>query len=216
MIAEEIWKPIVGYEGAYEISSLGRVKSLSRILPLNRFGGTCRHIKERIIKQIADKFGYCRVGLFKDKKAKILPVHRLVAFAFLENPDNKETVNHKNGNPSDNSLMNLEWSTYKENIQHSFNVLKRKGAAQGRIKEKCWLFGRKGSSHPCYGNKHLVGRTGKLSVRSKAVKCTTFDIDFESGRIAAQSLGIPEASVNSVCRGRFKQTHGLVFRFINL
>ena len=104
----EIWKDIKGYEGLYQISNQGRVKSLK-----NR----SNHRNEIILKQ-ATVQGYKKVYLFKDAKGKIYPVHRLVAINFISNPLNKEEVNHINGDKSNNCVDNLEWNTKKENQTH--------------------------------------------------------------------------------------------------
>lgn len=100
---KEIWKDILGYEGLYQVSNFGRVKSL-------KFG------KERILKLIKDKDGYFIVNLYKNKKIKSFRVHRLVAEAFIDNPDNLPQVNHKDENPSNNVVSNLEWCNAKYNI----------------------------------------------------------------------------------------------------
>lgn len=111
----EIWKEIKNYEGLYEISSKGRVKSLARI------SGSCVR-KERLLKLNTTKDGYSFVSLSKDSKQKSFRIHRLVAEAFIPNPDNKETVNHKDGDKSNNHIENLEWATREENIQHSYDL----------------------------------------------------------------------------------------------
>ena len=108
----EIWKPVVGYEGFYEVSSWGRVKSLSRI---DRLG---RKVEETILSIKPDKDGYSRVSLSKNGKQETKKVHRLVAIAFIPNPDNLPCVNHKIDDfehRSDNRVENLEWCTYKYN-----------------------------------------------------------------------------------------------------
>ncbi|AFH59644.1 NUMOD4 domain-containing protein [Paenibacillus caseinilyticus] len=105
----EEWLPIVGYEGFYEVSNLGRVKRLSN-------SGTC---KEKILKPQFQRDGYKRVDLSKKGQKKRFPIHRLVASAFIPNPQNKEQVNHQNGNKLDNRLDNLNWMTRKENIAHA-------------------------------------------------------------------------------------------------
>lgn len=111
----EIWKPIVGFEGFYETSSLGRIKSLPRIVPV-----TNRILKnERILKLSQDKDGYYFINLKKNKKNFNLFIHRLVAMAFIPNPNNKSTVNHKNGIKTDNTIENLEWCTDLENYRHA-------------------------------------------------------------------------------------------------
>ena len=112
----EVWKDIEGYEGTYQVSSSGRVKSLN----YHRTG------KEHLIKQVDNGRGYQQVHLVGKKGLKWHTVHRLVASAFIDNPHNKPTVNHINGDRSNNSVENLEWATYSENSYHSYRVNKRK------------------------------------------------------------------------------------------
>lgn len=113
----EIWKDIEGYEGYYQVSSTGKVKSLARF----RLGknGTLVPIKEKILANKISKSGYCIVGLYKNGDKKFFSVHRLVATAFIENTYAKETVNHKDGNKENNNVSNLEWSTHKEQMKHA-------------------------------------------------------------------------------------------------
>ena len=116
---KEEWKPIKGYEGLYEISNWGRVKSLLG------WNGHKYIQRERILdpyKQQSNKY-YSRsvVKLTKDNKTKDFKVHRLVAEAFIPNPDNYTVVNHIDGNSLNNKVENLEWCTQKVNIKHAIN-----------------------------------------------------------------------------------------------
>ena len=109
---EEIWRPIVGYEGLYEVSSYGRVRSLDRYDSNNHF------LKGRILKLCADKDGYLNVGLSSNNKVKKYKVHRLVAEVFIPNPNNLPQVNHKDENPSNNRVENLEMCDAKYNSNY--------------------------------------------------------------------------------------------------
>lgn len=105
----EEWRDIGGYEGLYQVSSLGRVRSL-------KFG------KERILKTGKNTNGYLQVNLCKDGKVKIFQVHRLVVNAFLPNHNNLEDINHINEDKTDNRISNLEWMTHKDNKRYSSAV----------------------------------------------------------------------------------------------
>ena len=113
---KELWKPLEEYKGI-EISSIGRVKKAPN-----------KRRKGRILTEFPkDKDGYCRCSVQKlDGTWTSQPVHRLVAKAFLDNTDNKSSVNHKDGKRTNNKLENLEWVTPKENVLHSFKFGKRK------------------------------------------------------------------------------------------
>jgi hypothetical protein len=115
----ELWKDISGFEGIYQVSNLGRVKSL-------KFG-------EKILKPGDTGNGYLKVILFKNKRSIGCKVHLLVAHAFIPYIPNKNLVNHKDGNLNNNSVNNLEWCTHKENIYHSRHV-SRNGAVISKKK----------------------------------------------------------------------------------
>jgi len=117
---QEIWKDIPGYEGLYKVSNLGNIKSLKRLF-LHQ-GKRLLQINERILKPLVYKKGYPMVGIFKDGVTKKAYIHRLVAQTFIPNPENKQQVNHKDGNKQNNTASNLEWCTQSENIQHAFKT----------------------------------------------------------------------------------------------
>lgn len=105
---EEIWKPIKDYEGLYQVSNLGNVRSLNRKIKN-------RNLKEKIKKFDKTKFGYLRVELNNNGKKKKYLVHRLVAQTFLDNPNNYPCINHKDENKNNNIVINLEWCDYLYN-----------------------------------------------------------------------------------------------------
>lgn len=117
----EEWRDIVGYEGLYQVSNLGRVKSVPHLVK-NRSG--CRMLPERILKQRNSSWGgnYLQVQLYNRQNRECKAVHRLVAEAFHINPENKCDVNHIDGNKQNNCASNLEWATRSENIQHAMNT----------------------------------------------------------------------------------------------
>ena len=119
---KETWKPITGYEGLYEVSSHGRVKSVMRIL--KRKNGKLMSVKERILKYgyTDKKKKYYTVALAFMKSLKTFKVHRLVAKHFCEGYKPELHVNHIDGNKLNNHYTNLEWCTHKENAKHAFDT----------------------------------------------------------------------------------------------
>lgn len=111
---KEFWKPILNYEGLYQSSTFGRVRSIDRWVKSKN--GSVRLSKGKILKPGTDKDGYLQVGLYKNGKRKTYKVHRLVAEAFIQNPDNLPEVNHKDENKLNNNVENLEFCDCKYNI----------------------------------------------------------------------------------------------------
>lgn len=136
----EIWKDVVGYEGFYQVSNLGRVKSVDRTVPypnskyLNGTG--TRKFYGKILTLTNDGGGYSKVTLRKSGNQVAGKVHRLVAEAFLVKPDGKDYVNHKDGIRTNNNAENLEWCTSQENAQHaaSRGTMGQKGEDAHRAK----------------------------------------------------------------------------------
>ncbi|MDA9072651.1 NUMOD4 domain-containing protein [bacterium] len=120
---KEVWKDIKDFEGYYQISNLGRVKSVSRIVEGVRLGKPWfKTVQERTLKQKVNKYGYFVVGLSIGNKTKTFTVHRLVAQSFCEKPENYEVVNHIDGNKENNKYDNLEWCTPKMNSDHAHSI----------------------------------------------------------------------------------------------
>lgn len=139
----ETWKDIAGYEGLYQISSIGRVKRVERIYTqLNGLTGklNTKTLPEIIMKPFEDEDGYLRISLIKDGSRKKHFVHRLVCLNFIPNPENKPEVNHKEGDKKDNRVEMLEWNTTSENQIHAianklYVTAKGETAGQAKLKE---------------------------------------------------------------------------------
>ena len=131
---EEIWKPVIGYEGLYEVSNLGRVRSVDRLVKYSN--GQIHLHKGRILSPgLVHKSGYLQVGLCNNGKTKHKMVYRLVAEGFLPNIDNLPQVNHKDENPFNNCVENLEWCTIEYNINYGTRTQK---AIESNIKNGHW------------------------------------------------------------------------------
>lgn len=115
----EIWKDIKNYEGLYQVSNLGRVKSLDRKVKTGIKYNDYKIAKGKILKLNQKRNGYLTVDLSKENKVKTITVHRLVALNFIPNPKNKEEINHINCKKYDNRVENLEWVTSEENKEHA-------------------------------------------------------------------------------------------------
>lgn len=117
---KEIWKDINGYEGLYQVSNLGNVRSIDRVV---LSGGRKKPLRGVILKQTIGSHNYNTVVLSVNGNVKTKTVHRLVAIAFIPNNENKPEVNHKKGDRRDNRACRLEWVTPKENSAHAKHVL---------------------------------------------------------------------------------------------
>lgn len=120
--ANEIWKDINGYEGLYQISNFGNVKSVDRI---SKHSNGDLTLKGKLLKSVKNSRGYLQVDLCKNGKIKKILIHRLVAQTFLPNPDNKPHIDHINTITTDNRVINLRWVTQKENINNPLTIDKK-------------------------------------------------------------------------------------------
>ena len=114
---QEIWKDIKNYEGCYQVSNLGRVRSLTR--KVKTFNGV-RTSNGQLLKPLKTNTGYYRVDLKQNQKDKYMSIHRLVAEAFIPNPNNYPIINHKDNNPQNNCVDNLEWCTQSYNVKYAY------------------------------------------------------------------------------------------------
>lgn len=184
---EEIWKDIQGYEGIYQVSSLGRVKSLPRE---NRYfnslaGKECvRHYKERIMKLKKNRGGYMTAHLRDEENGKEdwPTVHRLVATAFIPNPNEKPTINHKDGIKVNNFLENLEWATWSENTRHAHD--------NGLAKSVIAKYAKKGSDHP----QSKLKESDILDIRKKRQEGMTL-------ASIASEYGVYFSLIHKICTG---------------
>lgn len=185
---KEIWKSI---NGDYEVSNLGRVKSMDRLV--KHPTGSLKKWRGRILKIQKTPAGYCYVNLYNNKNLHL--IHRLVATAFIPNPENKPCVNHLNGKRNDNKLENLEWCTYSENEKYSYSHLGKKPNKTG--------LGKFGLKNPSSKPVALIETTDKI------VKI------FENATFAEKHIPkVVRNKVHAVCRGLYKTHLGMKFKYI--
>lgn len=186
----EIWKDVPGFEGYYQASNTGHIRSVDRTIT-NSFGWTIRR-KGKLLSECTDRDGYKYVCITKEGKG--YRVHRLVSFAFIPNPDNKDQVNHKDGNPANNSVSNLEWNNASENLKHSFRQLNRPA------------------------NKTALGKTGLLSGRTKPIGQYSIDgkivKEYLFTQEAAVALGISVQCIRQCVTGRSKSAGGFKWKYL--
>ena len=163
--AREKWKDIQGYEGLYQVSDLGRIKSIGRTIEYAN--GTLHPYQEKIRKNNTHKNGYKNVDLWKEGKAKTFKVHRLVAQAFVPNPNNLPEVNHIDENKENNKASNLEWVTAEYNTNYGTRG-KRAGEKRKKPVLQFALDGNFIKEHTSakeaakqFGNKHIAMQIGE-------------------------------------------------------
>lgn len=178
---EEVWKDVVGFEGLYKISNNGKIISLRYH---NRFGINFE------LTQFNNK-GYYRVVLTKNKKSHTYKVHRLVAQAFIPNPNKLPEVNHINGIKNDNRVNNLEWCSHQNNIKHAIKT--------GLIKTNMEHIKKLGVR-----NSKIVGQFDKGKLINK----------YNSVREASDLTGVYESGIYRTCQGKYKSCHNFEWKYL--
>lgn len=176
---QEIWKDIDGYEGLYKVSSMGRVYSVPRISPTG-----CK-VNGRFLCHGDNGHGYKIVNLWKDGKSKIKYVHRLVALAFIPNPDNLPEINHKDENKENNCVSNLEWCSNRYNV--TYGTARKRGMATYR---------QNGHNTPI----------DKYDTSGNLIK--TYEVSYD-----LRKDGVKRRCVLNCCYGRTRSYKGFVYRF---
>lgn len=195
----EIWKDIEGYEGLYQVSNFGNVKSLN----YNRTG------KEKILKSKKDKDGYLQFSLCKNGKVKHFKTHRLVALAFIPNLENLPQVNHKDENKENNHVDNLEWVSPKENINYGTRNKKVSEALKGKyIGENSWMFGKHLSEETKQKLKEYFSKPVLQYTKDKI-----FIREWESGKLASEELNINKSNITACCQGKQKTAGGFIWKY---
>lgn len=208
----EIWKDIEEYEGKYQVSNMGRVKSLERTVRCGLNGGCYRTIPERIIKPIKDNYGYLVVNLWEDGKKKTCKVHRLVATAFLPNPENLPCINHRDENKRNNLAQNLEWCDVKYNNnygtknQRASEKLRGRKLSEEHIRK---LRGRKLSEEHIRKIAEKQRNNTRTSKPVYSVDKVTGEIkEYPSAKEAERCTGIYHGSIIRCCRGERNSAGG--------
>lgn len=200
----EQWKDIQGYENLYQISSLGRVKSLAKTIT----GGLgLKQNMPEIILSPNQYNGYPYVVLFKNGKGQTFKIHRLVANAFIPNPEKKPCVDHINTHTSDNRVNNLRWVTYKENSNNPITRQKMEKIGAYTITEEMKEKAIKGCKKVWKERRQeLIAKIN--AKRAVAVKCIETNTIYPSVREAARAYNLNPSNISSACRGKIKTSGG--------
>lgn len=187
-MAGETWMPMPSYNGQYEISNMGRVKSLDRVVI--KKSGENASIAGRILKQYKRQSGYLKISVSKDGKRKTFDVHRLVGVVYIDNPENKKEINHKKGNKLDNRASSLEWKTPSENAQHKWD----NGLQKPFWKDK------KGRENP--NSKTVLQFDSKMKLVKK----------WDSVADIHRELGFDISGIAACCVGRKRKVNGIIYQ----
>lgn len=191
---KEVWKDIDGFDGIYEVSSLGRIRSNTRPDSIYKDGRVYSSIKPtKILKNVLKTTGYEQVFLHLKPKAKLCLVHRLVAKAFIPNPENKPQVNHIDGNKSNNNVSNLEWVTPSENGLHAYSVLKIIPSTLGKF------------------GKDSPKARAVIQYDAKTGKCVGL---WDCASDAVRKYGFDSGGITRCCQGKLYSHKGYIWRYV--
>ena len=184
-VSTEIWRDVVGYEGYYQVSNQGNVRTLPRTI--ERRNNTDLSLKGRICSQTLSDKGYYTVGLCMNNKVKRVYVHKLVAISFIDNPQNLREINHIDENPKNNKVENLEWCTHRYNMNH------------GTIRERI--------------TKKLLNREDHSIPVCQYTLDGIFINEYPSMTEAARQNDILESGVSGACCGKRKTYKGFIWKY---
>lgn len=185
---DEVWRDVVGYEGTYQVSNMGRVRSIDRIAPCRKKGYTTITKKGRILNLSTNRLGYKEAHLYnyQEQKERIISVHRLVAFAFIPNPDQEHLreINHIDENKSNNRVDNLEWCDRAYNVR--------------------------------YGSSRIRAIKNNPNVRKVAQysMCGKLIAKYETVAHAGCATGLDISSISKACRGMLKTCGGYIWKYV--
>lgn len=185
----EVWKDVAGYEDTYQVSNMGRVRSIDRIVPCRKKGYTTITKKGRMLKLSTNRLGYKEAHLYdnQEQKDKTISVHRLVAFAFIPNvdPEHLREINHIDEDKSNNHVDNLEWCDREYNMR--------------------------------YGTCRIRSKKHNPNVRKVAQysKCGKLIAKYETIVDAVRATGLDGSSITKGCRGKLKTIGGYIWKYIS-
>lgn len=184
-VEQEEWRDIKKYKGLYQVSNMGNVRSLDKVIvQKNKSGNLQKHLyKGKQLKKQLQKNGYEYVNLYKDTKIIKELVHRLVAITFLENKNGNYYINHKDNNKSNNKIYNLEWCTQSYNIKYAYDC------------------GNKIAPH--------MKKIYKLDIDEKILNT------FESMQQAERETGIKAANISKCCRNLRNKAGGFKWKYVD-
>lgn len=203
----EIWKDIKGYEGYYQVSNFGKVRSLNR--SIYRKNGRKQSFKDQELK-FHDKHGYLGINLRKDGKIKSCTVHRLVAEAFIPNPYNLPQINHKDENKYNNRIDNLEWCSSSYNMNYGTRTYRSIESCKKTMKEKF----ENGYESPFKGKHHTEEtkvylseiNSGDNHPQARSIICITTGIIFNTTKEGAEYYNCDASGITKCCKNKRKSS----------